>query len=165
MPDDQNKSVSLLADYLADHDAPCPGCHGNLRNQITARCPSCGKRLILGEVRALHEACGDAPGPPMPVVKAPTSDEIRMHLANRDVLCPNCNYNLKGATGELCPECGLYLPESGLFDAPRVAPRTSPEVKGEPKVFVAVVVVFFLVAIVLFSCIRGMAGTGLLGPF
>ncbi len=101
----------------------------------------------------------------MPIAERVTPDEIRSHLAKHDVPCPKCNYSLKGVEGELCPECGLYLPESGLFDAPRIAPRTSPEVKGEPMVFVAVVVVFFFVVLALSACLRSLFGTGLMGTF
>lgn len=41
-----------LVAYLADHDAPCPGCHYNLRNLTTAVCPECGAKLTLESVTA-----------------------------------------------------------------------------------------------------------------
>lgn len=30
-------------------------------------------------------------------------------LADRDAPCPRCGYNLRGLTGEACPECGMVL--------------------------------------------------------
>ena len=39
---------------------------------------------------------------------------IRAHLAERDVLCPGCRYNLRGAQGSSCPECGLAF-DTGLL--------------------------------------------------
>ncbi|HWB18976.1 MAG TPA: hypothetical protein VG711_01655 [Phycisphaerales bacterium] len=37
------------------------------------------------------------------------SELIRMYLESRTVGCPACNHNLRGATGEACPECGTAL--------------------------------------------------------
>jgi hypothetical protein len=34
---------------------------------------------------------------------------LRAYLAGRDAPCPNCDYNLRGLTGDRCPECGLEL--------------------------------------------------------
>lgn len=35
--------------------------------------------------------------------------ELTAFLADRDALCPVCAYNLRGLTGEHCPECGRHL--------------------------------------------------------
>ncbi len=35
--------------------------------------------------------------------------ELRLFLAERDVACPNCGYNLKGLTAGRCPECDQRL--------------------------------------------------------
>lgn len=34
---------------------------------------------------------------------------LEMFLAEREVPCPNCGYNLRGLQGSTCPECGLSL--------------------------------------------------------
>ena len=31
------------------------------------------------------------------------------YLADRDVACPRCGYNVRGLTGDTCPECGSQL--------------------------------------------------------
>ncbi|MCL4221515.1 MAG: hypothetical protein KJZ65_09090 [Phycisphaerales bacterium] len=36
-----------LERFLADHDAPCPGCGYNLRGLEGDQCPECGERLEL----------------------------------------------------------------------------------------------------------------------
>lgn len=43
--------------------------------------------------------------------EAPTqqADALRGFLAERDVACPGCGYNLRGLTGERCPECNQGL--------------------------------------------------------
>lgn len=33
--------------YLAERDAPCPGCGYNLRSLVTERCPECGRGVTL----------------------------------------------------------------------------------------------------------------------
>lgn len=38
---------SILTQYLAHHDAPCPRCRYNLRNLTTNQCPECGLELAL----------------------------------------------------------------------------------------------------------------------
>ncbi|MEM9882485.1 MAG: hypothetical protein AAF800_06190 [Planctomycetota bacterium] len=34
---------------------------------------------------------------------------LRGFVAERDVGCPSCDYNLRGLTGNVCPECGVGL--------------------------------------------------------
>ncbi|MGI9013112.1 MAG: hypothetical protein ACR2GY_02570 [Phycisphaerales bacterium] len=41
----------LLAAYLADRDAPCPGCGYNLRGCTTGHCPECGIEINLTVAR------------------------------------------------------------------------------------------------------------------
>jgi hypothetical protein len=41
--------------------------------------------------------------------------ELRAYLAERDAPCPGCTYNLRGVTGDECPECGTRI-ELGLVD-------------------------------------------------
>lgn len=40
-----------LREYLAAHDAPCPGCGYNLRGVTAAACPECGRELDVGLIR------------------------------------------------------------------------------------------------------------------
>lgn len=47
--------------------------------------------------------------------------ELTAYLADRDVACPGCGYNLCGLLGTTCPECGREL-EMQEFERPR--PRT-----------------------------------------
>lgn len=52
-------------------------------------------------------------------------EAVRAYVAERDVPCPGCGYNLRGLTGERCPECnealevriGLAEPRMGAFIA------------------------------------------------
>jgi hypothetical protein len=54
------------------------------------------------------------------------------HLAQQDIPCPGCGYNLRGLTGECCPECGQALvlrvglaePKMGSFLAALIALTT-----------------------------------------
>lgn len=54
---------------------------------------------------------------------AEPSDQLRSFLAERDVACPGCGYNLRGLTGDRCPECneelrlqvGLVEPKMGTL--------------------------------------------------
>ncbi len=40
----------------------------------------------------------------------PTDAELlASYLADRDVACPGCGYNLRGSSGTCCPECGAPL--------------------------------------------------------
>src|SRR5262245_32084681 len=55
-----------------------------------------------------------------PATDAQTGELLNRYLADRDVLCPGCGYNLRDLTRDHCPECdqGLALRvglvESGL---------------------------------------------------
>lgn len=35
--------------------------------------------------------------------------ELRSYLAERDVACPGCGYNLRGLSTDRCPECNQHL--------------------------------------------------------
>lgn len=39
----------------------------------------------------------------------PEEGWLRAYLADRDVPCPQCWYNIRGLTGSFCPECGEEL--------------------------------------------------------
>lgn len=45
----------------------------------------------------------------MPVEKTSEMDVLRSFLAERDVPCPVCRYNLRGMASDRCPECGARL--------------------------------------------------------
>ncbi len=59
--------------------------------------PSDSKELVA-RVRAWLDAAGYGDGP-----------RIRAFLAQRDVPCRGCRYNLRGVTAPACPECGREL--------------------------------------------------------
>lgn len=40
---------------------------------------------------------------------APSSEPLRLFLADRDVLCPGCGYNVRGIQDAMCPECGRQI--------------------------------------------------------
>lgn len=46
---------------------------------------------------------------------------LRAFLAERDAPCPQCGYNLRGATASVCPECSAALVLSLRSDDPRTA--------------------------------------------
>ena len=37
------------------------------------------------------------------------ADQLKAYLADRDVPCPGCGYNLRGVAEPVCPECGIPL--------------------------------------------------------
>lgn len=45
-----------------------------------------------------------------PECETPRDDELLVtFLAERDINCPRCDYNLRGLTSDRCPECGESL--------------------------------------------------------
>ena len=46
---------------------------------------------------------------------------LRAHLAGHDELCPMCEYNLRGLTGTVCPECGEALRLRVSLSEPKMA--------------------------------------------
>src|SRR5688572_15571368 len=46
-------------------------------------------------------------------------DPVRVFVAERDVPCPHCSYNLRGLTAGVCPECGGALSMEGIRRALR----------------------------------------------
>jgi hypothetical protein len=53
----------------------------------------------------------------------PNDDSDLLHwLANRDVPCPLCNYNLRSLTTPRCPECGNDLRLSVALSEPYIKP-------------------------------------------
>ena len=45
----------------------------------------------------------------MTQVRDDADDGMRAYLAERDVACPECGYNLRGLPGTVCPECRQEL--------------------------------------------------------
>ena len=84
-------------------------------------------------------------GPPETVPAPPAADEsaeLVRFLADRDVPCPLCGYNLRGLTMPRCPECGRELRLSiGL---------TEPYLRAWVVLAAAVLVLGFVVAFRLF---------------
>ena len=39
-------------------------------------------------------------------------DQLATYLAEHDVPCPKCRYDLRGVPNALCPECGTAIPGS-----------------------------------------------------
>lgn len=39
----------------------------------------------------------------------PHALRLERYLADRDLPCPKCKYNLRGMNGEICPECGVSI--------------------------------------------------------
>ena len=46
---------------------------------------------------------------------------LRAHLAGHDEPCPMCEYNLRGLTGTVCPECGEALRLRVSLSEPKMA--------------------------------------------
>ena len=46
-PDTVSADTAALVDYLRDRDVTCPLCRYNLRGLQAARCPECGRELVL----------------------------------------------------------------------------------------------------------------------
>lgn len=53
-------------------------------------------------------------------MSGPQADPLRDFLADRDVHCPHCRYNLRGCDLRSCPECGGRL-DLTLAERPRDA--------------------------------------------
>lgn len=78
---------------------------------VLLRAPAGSMRLprrVLGEraaeaVRRWHAERGGS-----------ETSHVRAYLAERDVMCGRCGYNLRGANGAACPECGLELTLAGV---------------------------------------------------
>jgi hypothetical protein len=47
---------------------------------------------------------------------------LERYLADRDIVCPGCAYNLRGLTSDRCPECGDRLELSLRLVEPKQAP-------------------------------------------
>jgi len=112
-----------LIEYLATHDAPCPGCYRNLRGQTGSTCPACLQELSLGKVRTWHDMHGKALTPPMPVPGTPEADDVEGYLATHDVRCLGCGYELAGLKANACPECSraIRIPEFVMVPRGRYA--------------------------------------------
>ena len=51
---------------------------------------------------------------------------LERYLADRDIVCPGCAYNLRGLTSDRCPECGDQLE----LQLRLVEPRQGPLIAG-----------------------------------
>jgi hypothetical protein len=51
----------------------------------------------------------------------PSPELLRQFLADRDIECPGCGYNLRGLTGDRCPECASALALAINLHEPRSA--------------------------------------------
>lgn len=49
----------------------------------------------------------------------PMAERVARYLADRDVRCVTCGYNLRGITRDTCPECGAALTVEELQQAPQ----------------------------------------------
>ncbi len=48
----------------------------------------------------------------------PDADQLKAYLANRDVACPGCGYNLRGSPEPWCAECGSPFDVLSLTRSP-----------------------------------------------
>ncbi len=55
------------------------------------------------------------------------AEAIEAFLADRDVPCPDCGYNLRGSRRPFCPECGLGI---ALYLGRSSSPEIDPEVEA-----------------------------------
>ena len=58
--------------------------------------------------------------------------ELAAYLADRDVPCPGCGYNLRGIVGTKCPECSRSVDVAHLIERDRIG-----SIRGYPAAAVA----------------------------
>src|SRR5947207_14609692 len=58
---------------------------------------------------------------PLPDTDASERSLLREFLADHDVACPQCQYNLRNLTGHRCPECGEELALGVYLVEPKLA--------------------------------------------
>jgi hypothetical protein len=51
---------------------------------------------------------------------SPQTDQLRNFLADSDIPCPNCGYNLRTLTADRCPECDEHLTLEVRITHPRL---------------------------------------------
>ncbi len=137
-----------VVEYLAENNAPCPGCMRNLRGQTWPECPACHKKLYFGELRSLHLAFGDSKTIPMPPPGSPEAERLDLYLEKFEVDCPGCGYKLKGLKGEQCPECGRSL---------TVAEFLVPEPKATSRLLVNTVTTISVIPLILVSLMNALS--------
>lgn len=89
---------------------------------------------------------------PPPATQHPAPDAptlLRTYLADRSEPCPNCEYDLRGLTGDTCPECGLELVlRVGLAEPRQAAFITGLIGLAASAGFSGLVAVYLLIALV-----------------
>ncbi len=91
--------------------------------------------------------------------KPSTPERIRRMLADKDVPCPSCEYNLRGVQGGCCPECGRDLYEPGLFERGSRRPRSVwKDVESAIKTIAIIVLCLFILFFL--TCAYGIANPG-----
>jgi len=73
--------------------------------------------------------------------------QLRKYLADRDVACPMCGYNLRGAAGSVCTECGYELSEETVRSQTQAARRQMIALVSYQKMFMPIGIIFFVFAI------------------
>ena len=63
---------------------------------------------------------------PAPQVEPRERSLLREFLADQDIQCPQCRYNLRSLTGDRCPECGEQL----LLGVHLVEPKLAAPIAG-----------------------------------